>query len=114
MAVRDWKLGDVAWGWPDDVDRTGTEERGGYRYVPLWQCDGHLGYHVARIYMDEGDPAMESDARLIVAAPALLAALKEVAEECEYRLRKGEDSGDRHTLKLCRAAISKAEGRSDG
>jgi hypothetical protein len=57
----------------------------------------------------------ESDAtaRLIAAAPELLAALKEVAEECEYRLRKGEDSGDRHTLKLCRAAISKAEGKGE-
>jgi hypothetical protein len=49
-------------------------------------------------------------AALFAAAPELLATLKEVAEECEYRLRKGEDSGDRHTLKLCRAAISKAEG----
>ena len=113
MAERDWKLGDVAWGWPDDVDRMGTGPSCGYRYAPVWQCDGQLGYHVARVYLDEGDEDMASDARLIVAAPALLAALKEVAEECEYRLRKGEDSGDRHTLKLCRAAISKAEGKGE-
>jgi hypothetical protein len=113
MDERDWKLGDVAWGWPDDVDRMGTGPSCGYRYAPVWQCDGQLGYHVARIYLDEGDEDMASDARLIVAAPALLAALKEVAEECEYRLRKGEDSGDRHTLKLCRAAISKAERKGE-
>jgi hypothetical protein len=52
-----------------------------------------------------------ANARLVAAAPDLLAALKEVAEGCEYRLRKGEDSGDRHTLGLCRTAIAKAEGR---
>ena len=43
----------------------------------------------------------------------LLAALKEVAEGCESRLRKGKDSGDLNTLRLCRAAITKAEGRSE-
>lgn len=110
MAERDWKLGDVAWGWPDDVDRMGTGPSCGYRYAPVWQCSGQLGYHVARIYLDEGDEGMASDARLIVAAPALLAALKEVAEDCEARLRKGKDSGDLHTLRLCRAAIAQAEG----
>lgn len=47
------------------------------------------------------------DARLIAAAPELLAALKEVAEYCERRMRNSND--DAHTLHLCRAAINKAE-----
>jgi hypothetical protein len=55
----------------------------------------------------------EADARLIAAAPELLDALKEVADGCKYRLRKGDDNGDRHTLRLCRAAIAKAEGRGE-
>lgn len=55
----------------------------------------------------------EANARLIAAAPELLAALKEIADNCERRLRKGEDSGDRLTLRLCNAAIAKAEGRSE-
>jgi hypothetical protein len=47
---------------------------------------------------------------VLLAAPELLAALKEVAEGCEHRLRKGKDSGDKNTLNLCREAIKKAEG----
>ena len=47
------------------------------------------------------------DARLIAAAPELLAALKEVAEYCVWRMRNSTD--DAHTLHLCRAAINKAE-----
>ena len=45
------------------------------------------------------------NARLIAAAPRLLEALREVAEHCRYRLRKGPDSGDKLTLNLCEAAI---------
>ena len=115
MAERDWKLGDVAWGWPDDVDRMGTGPSCGYRYAPVWQCSGQLGYHVARIYLDEGDEDMASDARLIVAAPALLAACKalhnclsdwmEIADEEDRR------DGDMEAIKLSVAAIAKAEGR---
>lgn len=52
-----------------------------------------------------------ANARLIAAAPELLAALMGVADGCEYRLRKGEDSGDRAALRLCRAAIAKATGK---
>ena len=69
---------------------------------------------IARIhYQSSRDKKGWDDRPLMAAAPELLAALKEIAEECEYRLRKGEDSGDRHTLKLCRAAISKTEGRAE-
>ena len=55
--------------------------------------------------------AIDANARLMAAAPELLAALIEVADGCKYRLRKGEDAGDRATLRLCRAAIAKATGK---
>lgn len=50
-------------------------------------------------------------ARLLAAVPELLAALRDIAEGCERRLRKGKDQGDLGTLRLCRKAIAKAEGR---
>jgi hypothetical protein len=53
------------------------------------------------------------DLRLMAAAPELLGFLHQIADECKRRLRKGSDSGDLLTLQLCRAAISKAEGRTD-
>ncbi len=52
-----------------------------------------------------------ADRHLIAAAPEMLAALREVADGCERRLRKGKDQGDLDTLRLCRTAIAKAEGR---
>jgi len=47
---------------------------------------------------------------VLLAAPELLEALKEIAEDCEHRLRKGKDNGDKQTLKTCLKAIKKAEG----
>ncbi len=52
-------------------------------------------------------------ARILAAAPEMLATLRGIADECERRLRKGKDQGDLDTLRLCRTAIAKAEGRSD-
>jgi hypothetical protein len=52
-----------------------------------------------------------ANARLIAAAPELLEVLREVALGCERRLRKGKDQADLETLRLCRSAITKAEGR---
>ena len=40
--------------------------------------------------------------------PHLVAALKNIAEGCKYRLRKGEDIGDRDTLEICNAALAAA------
>jgi hypothetical protein len=51
-----------------------------------------------------------ANARLIAAAPEMLAALREVADGCARRLRKGQDQGDLDTLRLCRTTIAKAEG----
>lgn len=53
---------------------------------------------------------LEVDSRLIAAAPEMLAALREVADGCARRLRKGKDQGDLDTLRLCRTAIEQAEG----
>lgn len=50
------------------------------------------------------------NAQLIAAAPKMLEAIKEIAEECLARLRKGKDTGDLTTLRLCRAAITQAQG----
>jgi hypothetical protein len=49
--------------------------------------------------------------RILAAAPEMLATLRGIADECERRLRKGKDQGDLDTLRLCRTAIAKAEGR---
>jgi hypothetical protein len=74
--------------------------------------NGSCVYEVRDMTTEDGQPCV-MDVALMASAPELLAALQEIAEECEYRLRKGEDSGDRHTLKLCRAAISKAERKGE-
>jgi hypothetical protein len=50
-------------------------------------------------------------ARILAAAPEMLETLRGIADECERRLRKGKDQGDLDTLRLCRTAIAKAEGR---
>jgi hypothetical protein len=72
-----------------------------------------LADEIANRFGDHSDRQVEGNAALLLAAPELLAALKEVAEGCESRLRKGKDSGDLETLRLCRAAINKAEGRGE-
>ena len=77
--TRNWKLGEPGWCWPDDVDETGTETRSGSRYLPLINTDdSRNGYSwtVAKIFVDEDDPDMFKDARLIEAAPDLLVACK--------------------------------------
>ncbi len=50
--------------------------------------------------------------RILAAAPDLLEALRAVADDCERRLRKGKDQGDLDTLRVCRTAIAKAEGKA--
>ena len=65
-----------------------------------------------RIDSPEGPVAfnvIDCSADLIAAAPEMLAALIEIKESCERRLRKGPDSGDLEVLRLCRSAISKAK-----
>lgn len=100
--TRNWTIGKPAWCWPDDVDKTGTEDRGGLRYLPVIQTD-HVGYswHVAKVFVDEDDDEMLADARLIAAAPELLAACKEMAMLLNSMV---EGSADPYT-----AIIRKAE-----
>lgn len=59
-------------------------------------------------------PTMEANARLIAAAPELLAALERLLESAEY-LKEDSDSahgyhGEPESFKLARAAIAKAKG----
>lgn len=56
------------------------------------------------------DPEGESNARLIAAAPELLAALKELVHYDEGSSEQG--SYGYEVLQLCKNAIAKAEGRS--
>ena len=51
-----------------------------------------------------------ANARLIAACPDLVAALQQIADGCERRLRKGHDEGDAASLDIARAAIAKALG----
>ncbi len=53
------------------------------------------------------------NAHLIAAAPKMLEVIKQIAEECMTRLRKGKDSGDLSTLRLCRSAMVLAENRQE-
>lgn len=66
---------------------------------------------VAHVVDDQHGNA-NSNAQLIAAAPAMLSALRDIAKCCELRLRKGKDQGDLDTLRACRKAIAKAEGRT--
>lgn len=79
--TRNWHLGEPEW-----EDR-GVEGGGGYRYLPLVCTDREEGvlreYTVAKIYVDEDDPEMLEDARLIAAAPKLQLTAEE-REAVEY------------------------------
>lgn len=78
--TRNWTIGKPAWCWPDDVDKTGTEDRCGLRYMPVLQTDP-VGYqwHVAKVFVDEDDDEMLADARLIASAPDLLRIVEQMA-----------------------------------
>lgn len=73
--------------------------------------DDDVACEVAKVCDENIDDDMlgqcDADARLIAAAPELLAALKQI----EQKSRTGH--GDFSVKELCRAAISKAEGRSE-
>ncbi len=81
MHARSWSCGSPQWGWPDDVDRTGTETASGYRYLPITQtCSAGYAWTVARVLVDEDDDEMLADASLIAVAPEMLSILKEVRD----------------------------------
>ena len=117
METRDWTLEEPSWGWPDNVDETGTDAAYGYRYVPIKQTrqDGYW-WHVARVSVDEGDDEMLADARLIAAAPELLASLKAAKNELIdlYEAAYPDDESENDTTAVIDrviAAIDAAEGR---
>jgi hypothetical protein len=56
-------------------------------------------------------PEAEANARLIAAAPELLAALRRTIGELEYAAEKLPHSNAREALSMARAAIAKAEGK---
>jgi hypothetical protein len=107
-----WTVGDVQW--------IMNQKSGmGYSYRPITAGSWEL----ATVWEDDSDQEMAANVRLISAAPDLLAALKVAAEfisghnEC---LSMPSGSGDRQwndycigLLEDCKAAITKAEGRSE-
>jgi hypothetical protein len=116
MSTRSWSRGDPRWGWPDDVDITGTETAGGYRYLPITQtCGDGYTWTVARVYADEDDDEMLADARLISAAPDMLAALHVAANAIDYGQAQVDSEEDRYKLRKwlvqVKRVIAKAEGR---
>lgn len=83
---RNWKL-DPEEHWED----RGVEGGGGYRYLTVQNADATGGHEVARVWVDEDDGEMLADARLITAAPALLA----VIEAAERRSIERQEMGGR-------------------
>lgn len=116
MESRDWTLEEPRWGWPDNVDETGTDAAYGYRYVPIKQTrqDGYW-WHVARVSVDEGDDEMLADARLIAAAPDMLDALRTADDALDYAQAQVDSESDRERLRHWRTrvqnVIALAEGR---
>lgn len=55
--------------------------------------------------MPYDDAKYPASHRFAMAAPDLLMALREIADQCARRLRKGEDSGDRLTKTTAMTAI---------
>jgi hypothetical protein len=119
MSNRNWKLGDVSWGWPDDVDATGTDTACGYRYLPVIQtdCTGY-SWEAARVRVDEDDDEMLADARLIASAPEMLAVMREAKSELIdlYAAAYPDDESDNDTTAVIDrmiAVINRATGAED-
>lgn len=113
--TRDWKLSEPAWCWPDDVDETGTEPSSASRYLPLINTDKEKdGYNwlVAKILVDEDDPEMLEDARLIEAAPDLLGALQSLLHQVQQMrgMFPDEDGTIAAAVEDAEDAVAKARG----
>jgi hypothetical protein len=80
--------------------------------------DGHVVYSadlefVAECGSDDGDAEREAaNARLIAAAPDLLAAIKTLLADMEFEYRDDNGDSDHDGMEKARAAIAKAEPQS--
>ena len=115
---RCWSLGQASWAWPDDVDETACAGRMADRYLPIEHTGcGGSGWQIAKVFVDEDDAEMLADARLIAAAPELLAALRLAVDALDYAQAQVDSASDRQRLLHWRTqvqnAISLAEGRTD-
>lgn len=114
---RNWRLGDPAWSWPDDVDATGTDTVGAFRYLPLINTDEDGSqWTAAKVFVDYGDTAMLADARLIAAAPEMLAVCRAISNDLSlFQFTDGEYRLSEQTanviLQSLRLVIDKAEGK---
>lgn len=99
---------------PADAEWLMSQRTGmGFQYFPV-RADGQT-WDIANVFCDEDDLEMQSNVRLIAAAPDLLATCKALAHDIrafqftdgEYRL---SEASARQVLKLLDREISKAEG----
>jgi hypothetical protein len=118
MTERHWTLGPPGWGWPDNVDKTGTENASGYRYLPVINTRIEKDvtqivrtWQVARIFVDEDDAEMLEDAQLIAAAPKLLEAAKLLVTLEDNEVHDA-DTRWKTARNLLREAIAQAEGKT--
>jgi hypothetical protein len=99
-----------------NVDETGTENRSAHRYLPVLNTERYSDnvireWEVARVFVDSDDAEMLDDARLIAAAPELLAELRKMLALWESAISYEPDYMSMGAG--ARAAIKKAEGRGE-
>lgn len=116
--TRNWHLGEPGWSWPDDVDQTGTENRGAHRYLPVLNTERYADnvireWEVARVFVDEDDAEMLDDARLIACAHRLLEALEAVVAGADGTGCDGLAVVAADVIERAERVISEARGNTD-
>jgi hypothetical protein len=115
--TRNWHLGEPGWSWPDDVDKTGTENRPAHRYLPVLNTERYAAnvireWEVARVFVDEEDAEMRDDARLIAAAPRLLETLETLVAAADNTGCDGCTVLPQAAIDLAQLVIAEAKGES--